>query len=139
MHKAQSILACNSILITREMTKKILVVDDEQDVRLSVQQILEMSGYTVTQAENGHDCLVKLEKETPDLVVLDIMMPGMSGWDVAAKIKENPSWTNIPIVFLTAKGDEMSVGMGGLASVDYIVKPFDIMDLKQRIDKVLQK
>ena len=139
MHKAQSILAGNSILITREMTKKIMVVDDEQDVRLSVQQILEMSGYTVTQAENGRDCLVKLEKETPDLVVLDIMMPGMSGWDVAAKIKENPSWTNIPIVFLTAKGDEMSVGMGGLASVDYIVKPFDIMDLKQRIDKVLQK
>ncbi|MCX6664837.1 MAG: response regulator [Euryarchaeota archaeon] len=121
------------------MTKKILVVDDEQDVRLSVQQILEMSGYMVTQAENGRDCLVKLEKETPDLVVLDIMMPGMSGWDVAAKIKENPSWTNIPIVFLTAKGDEMSVGMGGLASVDYIVKPFDIIDLKQRIDKVLQK
>ena len=110
-----------------------MVVDDEQDVRLSVQQILEMSGYMVTQAENGRDCLVKLEKETPDLVVLDIMMPGMSGWDVAAKIKENPSWTNIPIVFLTAKGDEMSVGMGGLASVDYIVKPFRHEEVLARV------
>ena len=67
------------------------------------------------------------------------MMPEISGWDVAAKIKENPEWKDIPIVFLTAKGDTMSIGMGGLAADDYIVKPFDIKDLKTRINKILNK
>jgi len=65
------------------------------------------------------------------------MMPDLSGWDVAAQLKENPKWNNIPIVFLTAKGDTMSVGMGGMASVDYIVKPFDVKDLITRIQKIL--
>ena len=60
-------------------------------------------------------------------------------WDVAAKIKENPTWNSIPIVFLTAKGDTMSVGMGNLASEDYIVKPFDVINLKERVEKVIGK
>ena len=119
------------------MSKKIMIVDDEPDVRMSVGQMLEVSGYTVIEAENGTDCLNKLEEKIPDLVLLDIMMPGMNGWDVAAKIKEKPEWSNIPIVFLTAKGDEMSIGIGHLASEDYIVKPFDIVDLKRRIEKIV--
>ena len=122
-----------------KMPKKIMIVDDEEDIRISVGQILEVSGYEVIKAEDGNDCLEKLQNETPDLVVLDIMMPGMNGWDVAAKIKENPKLSEIPIVFLTAKGDDMSIGMGGLASEDYVVKPFDIIDLKNRIEQVLGK
>lgn len=121
------------------MSKKILVVDDEPDILLTVGQMLEMSGYEVVRAKNGNECIDKLnESETdPDLIILDIMMPNVSGWDVAAKIKENPKWKDIPIVFLTAKGDTMSVGMGGLAAVDYIVKPFDIKDLATRVKKIL--
>ena len=123
------------------MSKVILVVDDEPDILLTVSQMLEMSGYTVIQAKDGVECINKLNEleATPDLVLLDIMMPDVSGWDVAAKIKENPSWNEIPIVFLTAKGDFMSMGMGRLASEDYIVKPFNITDLKERIDKILNK
>jgi len=121
------------------MSKKIMIVDDEEDIRISVGQIFEISGYEVTKAEDGNDCINKLEQETPDIVILDIMMPGMSGWDVAARIKENPKWNNIPIVFLTAKGDEMSIGMGGLASEEYIVKPFDIIKLKERVEEILNK
>ena len=123
------------------MSKVILVVDDEPDILLTVSQMLEMSGYTVIQAKDGVECINKLNEleATPDLVLLDIMMPDVSGWDVAAKIKENPSWNEIPIVFLTAKGDVMSMGMGRLSSEDYIVKPFNITDLKERIDKVLNK
>ena len=123
------------------MSKVILVVDDEPDILLTVSQMLEMSGYTVVQAKDGVECINKLNEleSTPDLVLLDIMMPDVSGWDVAAKIKENPSWNEIPIVFLTAKGDVMSMGMGRLASEDYIVKPFNITDLKERIDKILNK
>mgnify|MGYP006283835275 CR=1 FL=1 len=121
------------------MSKTILVVDDEPDILLTVSQTLEMFGYTVIQAKDGVECITKLKDldTIPDLVLLDIMMPDLSGWDVAAKIKENPSWQKIPIVFLTAKGDTMSIGMGNLAAVDYIVKPFDVRDLKDRIEKIL--
>ena len=119
------------------MTKKIMVVDDEPDILLTVGQMLEISGYEVIKAADGNECLEKLSEVTPDLVLLDLMMPGMSGWDVAAKIKENPKWNNIPIIFLTAKGDTMSVGMGHMAAEDYITKPFDIKDLNERLKKVL--
>lgn len=119
------------------MPKKVLVVDDEEDIRVSVGQVLEICGCEVMKAENGSECLKQLEMQTPDLVILDIMMPGMSGWDVAARIKEHEKWSAIPIVFLTAKGDEMSVGMGGLASEEYIVKPFDVKKLKDCIEKIL--
>lgn len=119
------------------MPKKVMIVDDEEDIRVSVKQILEISGYEVIPVENGTECLRQLEKTVPDLIILDIMMPGISGWDVAAKIKQHPSWRKVPIVFLTAKGDEMSMGMGGLASEAYIVKPFDILTLKDNVEKIL--
>jgi DNA-binding response OmpR family regulator len=121
------------------MSKKILVVDDEPDILLTVGQMLELSGFEVERAKDGNECIDKMNgfETDPDLIILDIMMPNISGWDVAAKLKENPKWKDIPIVFLTAKGDTMSVGMGGLAAVDYIVKPFDIKDLVTRVKKIL--
>jgi DNA-binding response OmpR family regulator len=120
------------------MPKKVLVVDDEEDIRISVSQILEIRGYEVVQAENGMDCLKQLEQILPDLVILDIMMPGMNGWDVAARMKEHEKWNMVPIVFLTAKGDDMSMGLGGLASEDYIVKPFDVAKLMECVDRILK-
>lgn len=122
------------------MSKKIMVVDDEPDILSTVGQMLELSGYEVIRACDGKKCLQILTEGdiNPDLIVLDIMMPDVSGWDVAAKLKENPKWSDIPIVFLTAKGDTMSVGMGGMASVDYIIKPFDVNDLINRIKKILE-
>ncbi len=121
------------------MRKKIMVVDDETDIRLTVGQILKASGYDVVSAESGMVCLWKLERERPDLIILDIMMPGMSGWDVAAHIKQHEELSSIPIVFLTAKGDDFSVGMGRMASEEYIVKPFDVMELKASVDRILKK
>ena len=123
------------------MPKKIMVVDDEPDILFTVGQMLEISGYEVIKTQDGETAIQKLNELQlyPDLILLDIMMPNLSGWDVAAKIKENPEWKNIPIVFLTAKGDTMSIGMGGLASEDYIVKPFDIQDLKVRVEKIINK
>lgn len=119
------------------MSKRVMVVDDEEDIRTSVGQVLEICGYEVIKAENGADCLKQLEQGLPDLVILDIMMPGMSGWDVAAHMKENEKWNTVPIVFLTAKGDDMSIGMGGLASEEYIVKPFDVVKLMECVDRIL--
>ncbi len=123
------------------MNKKIMVVDDEPDILSTVGQMLELNGYEVIKASDGKDCLNKLYKLsiTPDLIVLDIMMPDVSGWDLAAKLKENIKWKDIPIVFLTAKGDPMSVSMGGLTAMDYIVKPFDVKDLIERIKKILKE
>ena len=88
------------------MSKVVMIVDDEQDIVTSVGQVLEANGYKVIQAIGGKECLIKLHEATPDLVLLDIMMPEMSGWDVAAKIKENPAWNAIPIIFLTARDND---------------------------------
>jgi two-component system, OmpR family, alkaline phosphatase synthesis response regulator PhoP len=125
------------------MVKTILVVDDYSDIVVSVKQVLEdpTGDYQVIAADSGEKCLQILEQDSPlpDLILLDIMMPGMSGWDVAARIKQNDRWRNVPIVFLTAKGDDMSIGIGHLASEDYIVKPFDIMKLKDCVKRILQQ
>lgn len=120
------------------MPKKIMVVDDNKDIRTSVHQILEICGYEVIEAEDGMNCLKQLEQGHLDLVILDIMMPGMNGWDVAARMKQNEKWNSIPIVFLTAKGDDMSVGLAGLASEDYIIKPFDVNQLIECVSRILQ-
>jgi DNA-binding response OmpR family regulator len=121
------------------MSKKVMIVDDNKDIRTSVHQILEICGYEVIEAEDGVDCLKQLEQVRPDLVILDIMMPGLNGWDVVARIKQNERWNTIPIVFLTAKGDDMSMGLAGLASEEYIVKPFDVKKLMECVDRILQR
>lgn len=115
---------------------RILVVDDEKDIRQLLIDCLS-GDFEILEATDGSEALLVIEKTIPDLVILDIMMPGMSGWDVAARIKENEKWSTVPIVFLTAKGDEMSVGMGGLACEEYIVKPFDVVKLKECVDRIL--
>jgi putative two-component system response regulator len=122
------------------MVKTILVVDDFPDIILSVKCVLEgaTKDYQVIGADSGEKCLQILDGDhLPDLILLDIMMPGMSGWDVAARIKENDRWSAVPIVFLTALGDELSSGLGLLTSEDYIVKPFDIVKLKECVKRIL--
>jgi CheY-like chemotaxis protein len=124
------------------MVKTILVVDDYVDILMSVKQVFENTDgdYRVIGVNSGEKCLQILQQNPlPDLILLDIMMPGMSGWDVAARIKENERWRDVPIVFLTAKGDDMSIGIGHLASEDYIVKPFDIEKLRQSVTQILKK
>jgi len=98
------------------------------------------SGYDVVKASNGKDCLEILnDQEKPDLILLDIMMPQMNGWDVFTKIKENPTCRNIPIFFLTAKNDKYSRGFGNFSADDYITKPFEIQDLKSKIQQILDR
>jgi len=119
--------------------KKIMIVDDEADVRNSVKYALEYySGYNVICVESGNKCYEMLKNnEIPDLILLDIMMPGMSGWMVIDRLKENSSWKKIPVVFLTARWDKFAEDLGRKTGMDYITKPFDIHDLKIRIDKIL--
>ena len=120
--------------------KVIMVIDDNPDLLYSVKEGLKSlsNDYEVVTVDSGRKCLQLLEETKPDLILLDIMMPGMDGWDTCAKIKDNKKTENIPIVFLTARTDTISKSMGGLASADYITKPFDIEDLKKRIDSVIK-
>jgi CheY-like chemotaxis protein len=120
--------------------KVIMLVDDNPDVLYSVQKSLESLGdYKVITVESGRKCLQLLKNIRPDLILLDIMMPGMDGWDTCAKIKGDKKTENIPIVFLTAKTDPISKSMGRLASADYITQPFEMKDLKKRIGSVINK
>jgi len=123
------------------MVKTVMVVDDDPSIIYTVKQGLEGSypDYKVITAEDGRECLDMLGKrQIPDIILLDIMMPDMSGWETLDKIKKNPSWRNIPVVFLTARTDRVAKDAGGFLADDYIEKPFKIPELKQRIDKVLK-
>ena len=120
--------------------KTILVVDDNPDVLTSLKVGLEevTGDYQILMAEDGEKCLEMLKNNTkPDIILLDIMMPQMSGWEVFDRIKENPSWKTIPIVFLTARTDRTAKNAGSFLGDDYIEKPFNISDLKKRIETLL--
>ena len=124
------------------MVKTILVVDDNPDIAISVKGGLKQFNdkYTVISANSGEQCLELLMKnQIPDLILLDIMMPGISGWETFNRLKENLSWKKIPVFFLTGRADRMAKNAGHFLGDEFIEKPFDIGDLEQRIDKALQK
>ena len=120
--------------------KKIMVVDDNADIILAVKAALEEYDPTIKiiAASNGKQCLGKLKQEIPDLILLDIMMPEMDGWDVVEKIHENKDLKKIPIIFLTAKGDKLTKTFASVSVEDYIVKPVSKDVLINRIEKTLE-
>ena len=123
--------------------KNILYVDDKKNQIFSINSAFEdLYGkeYKIIPAESGKECLELLNKNfIPDLILLDIMMPDMNGWEVFDKLKANPSWKNIPVVFLTARTDGFAEKTGEFIAEDYIKKPIDVKELKIRIDSVLKK
>ena len=123
------------------MNKKILVVDDDPTQTATVKLVLEKNNeYDVTIANSGIECLNQLKNNNiPDVILLDIMMPEMNGWQVFERLKENESWTHIPIIFLTARTDDIARNAGGFLGEDYIEKPYDVEDLKKRIDTIFDK
>lgn len=121
---------------------KIMIVDDDPAQIFTVEKILEeVEGkYKVISANSGMDCLQLLKNnEIPDIILLDIMMPEMSGWETLDRLKENKDWRDIPIVFLTARTDKVAENAGRFLGEDYIEKPYEPEDLMRRIDKVLGK
>ena len=119
-----------------------MIVDDEPDIRYTIKDDLEDiygDECEVIAVDGGEKCLELLKNNRiPDIILLDIMMPKMSGWELYDKIKDNPSWKHVPIVFLTARTDDIAKDAGVLLGKDYIEKPFEIEDLKRRIDKVFE-
>lgn len=120
--------------------KKILIVDDEKDILEMLEKRLSSTGYSVIKADNGKDAIDMAKKEQPDLILLDIAMPGMSGGEVAEKLKDDPDARDIPIVFLTClftKEDEAVQGHEIYGKV-FIAKPYNPEDLLREIKKRLR-
>ena len=119
-----------------------MVVDDDPENNLSLKVGLEEldQSFEVICAESGSQLFKFLnEKEIPDLVLLDIMMHNISGWEVFGELKKNPEWQNIPVIFLTARSDHMAKSAGYFLGEDYIKKPYELEEVKNRIDKILNK
>jgi len=120
------------------MPKEILIVDDEPGVVVAIQFLMEQQGYSVLIAQRGEDALDLVYKYKPDLIILDIMLPGISGWEVCEIIRLNPAYRNVKIIFLTARGAEAEIARGlSLGADAYITKPFSNDRLVARVNALL--
>ena len=120
--------------------KKILVVDDEKDLLDLVKRILTRGGFEVITASDGEEGLAKVYSEAPNLMILDINMPGMNGWEVCGKIRGDPLYKHLPIIMLTVrkKKEDQLKGLD-LGGDEYITKPFYPKELLARVKTVLQR
>jgi len=119
---------------------KILIAEDERDIRELIAFTLRFAGFEVFTTTNGEEALNTLDQLQPDLVLLDIRMPRVNGYQVCQKIKTNPKTQHIPVVFLSAKGQEAEVLEGyNVGADEYIVKPFSPDHLIERVKEILKK
>ena len=122
------------------MAKKILIVDDEKDIIDLLKFNLKNEGYDTLTARDGEQALKTAREDQPDLVILDIMLPGKDGWEVLKELRKSPKTQNIPVIYLTAKDSEIDEVVGlELGADDYIVKPIGIRKLLARVKKVLKR
>lgn len=118
--------------------KKILIVDDEPNIVISLEFLMEQSGYEVAIARNGEEALEKITSFEPDLVLLDIMLPLLNGFEVCQRIRENPQWNRTKVIMLSAKGREIDVSKGIALGADaYVTKPFSTKDLIAQVQRLL--
>lgn len=120
------------------MTKTVLVVDDEPNIVLSLEFLMTQAGYEVRIARDGNEALEAVVEKTPDLILLDLMIPGRDGYDVCQTLRRSEEWANIPIIMLTAKGREVEKEKGiALGANDYVTKPFSTTELTARVKELL--
>ena len=118
--------------------QRILIIEDEPSMRMGLEDNLDYEGYRVESAGDGNEGLQKITKEQYDLVLLDVMLPGMSGFDICRHLRKNGN--HVPIILLTAKGEEIDKVLGlELGADDYITKPFSLRELMARIKAVLRR
>lgn len=131
--------AC-TLVVVMMARETVLVVDDERDILELVKYNLDKEGYRVTVVATGEDALLATRSKMPDLIVLDLMLPGVDGLEVCRRLKADPKTRGIPIVMLTAKGDEADVVAGlELGAADYVTKPFSPRVLTARVRAVLRR
>jgi DNA-binding response OmpR family regulator len=120
------------------MSKKVLIADDEENIVTALEFLLQRRGYETRVAKNGDEALAEIESFAPDLVLLDIMMPRKSGYEVCQRMRSRPEWRHIKIIMLSAKGRDVEVSKGVSLGADlYITKPFSNTELVAKIDGLL--
>ena len=116
------------------MARSVLVVDDEPNIVVSLEFLMEQAGFEVRVAADGEAALKALEEKTPDLVLLDVMMPKRDGYDLCQMIRANPDWKDVRIIMLTAKGRDVEKEKGmALGADEYVTKPFSTRELVERV------
>lgn len=121
------------------MPKMILIVDDEPSIIVPVQFLMEQNGYDVMVAFSGEEAMEVIEGNQPDLILLDIMLPVIDGFEVCQRVRENPEWNKIKIILLTALGSDANVEKGLALGADaYITKPFSNVDIVEKVRELLE-
>jgi DNA-binding response OmpR family regulator len=121
------------------VSKKVLIADDEPSIVAAVEFLLRRAGYEVRVARDGEEALKLVEASTPDLVLLDVMMPGKSGYEVCARLRERAEWRDLKIIMLSAKGRDAEVSKGLSLGADvYVTKPFSTRDLMAKIQGLIE-
>ncbi len=119
---------------------KILVAEDERDIRELIAYTLKFAGYEIIQASNGAEAVDLATQEKPDLILMDVRMPRMTGYQACKVLKQKPETKDIPVIFLSAKGQESEIQQGlGAGAVKYILKPFAPDELTTQVELVLQE
>jgi DNA-binding response OmpR family regulator len=120
------------------MHKRILIADDEPNIVTSLEFLMQKAGYEVKVARDGEEALAQIEAFRPDLVLLDVMMPKVSGYEICQRMRARPQWKDIKIVMLSAKGRDVEVSKGiSLGADRYVTKPFSSSELIATIDALL--
>jgi DNA-binding response OmpR family regulator len=121
------------------MKKRVLIVDDEPNIIVPLQFLMEQNGYEVIIAATGEAAMAAMAANRPDLILLDIMLPGIDGYQVCQTIRAKPEWRGIKIIFISAMGREVDVAKGlALAADAYITKPFAIADVVEKVNYLLK-
>ena len=122
------------------MPHTILIVDDEPNIVVPLQFLMEQNGYSVIVAQSGEEALEAVSKYRPALILLDIMLPGIDGFEVCEIVKLNPEWKDIKIIFLTAKGRDVDIAKGMVLGADeYITKPFSNKQIVESVKRLLEE
>ncbi|WP_020559135.1 response regulator transcription factor [Thiofilum flexile] len=120
------------------MSHTVLIADDEPNILISLEFLMKREGFRVLVAHNGQEALDQIANETPSLILLDVMMPKKTGFDVCQELRAQEAYQNIPILILTAKGRDTDIAKGmALGANDYMLKPFSTKELVQKVRDML--
>ena len=120
------------------MTKRILICDDDPAILRVLQVNLEIEGYEVLTAQHGEQAVEVATAEKPDLIILDIMMPRLDGYQACERIKQNEDTADIPVIFLSAKAQQSDIDKGkGFGVAEYLTKPFDPLELVEVVERLI--